>query len=46
MDFYFKVSAMWVKLKREFYIEFGVLFTTGFFVVEKAFIPHDTNLVF
>ena len=53
MDFYSKVSAMWVKhswficeLKREFYIEFGVLLTTDFFVVEKAFISHDTSLVF
>ena len=43
---------MWVKhgwfifeLKREFYIEFGVLLTTGFLVVEEVFIPHDTNLV-
>ena len=43
---------MWVKhgwfifeLKREFYIEFGVLLTTGFLVVEEVFIPRDTNLV-
>ena len=43
---------MWVKhgwfifeLKREFYIEFGVLLTTGFLVVEEVFILHDTNLV-
>ena len=43
---------MWVKhgwfifeLKREFYIEFGVLLMTGFLVVEEVFILHDTNLV-
>ena len=33
------------ELKREFYIEFRVLLMTGFLVVEKAFIPHDINLV-
>ena len=33
------------ELKREFYIELGVLLMTSFLVVEKAFIPHDTNLV-
>ena len=33
------------ELKREFYIEFGVLLMTGFLVVEETFIPHDTNLV-
>ena len=34
------------ELKKEFYIKFGVLLMTGFLVVEEAFIPHDTNLVF
>ena len=34
------------KLKKEFHIEFRVLLMTGFLVVEEAFIPHDTNLVF
>ena len=34
------------ELKREFYIEFGVLLLTGFLVVEEAFIPYDTILVF
>ena len=48
-----KVSSMWVErgsfsfeLMREFYIEFRVFLITGFWVVEEAFIPHDTNLVF
>ena len=34
------------ELKREFYIEFGALLMTGFWVVKEAFISHDTNLVF
>ena len=34
------------KLKREFYIEFEVLLITGFWIVEEAFISHDTNLMF
>ena len=53
MGFYSEISGMWVEcgwfcfeLMREFYIEFGVLLITGFWVVEEAFIPHDTNLVF
>ena len=40
---------MWLlfyELKKEFYIEFGMLLLIGFWVVEKAFIPYDTNLVF
>ena len=44
---------MWVErgsplyeLKTEFYIEFGVLLLIGFWVVEEAFIPYDTILVF
>ena len=53
MGFCFEVSGLLVergcpffKLKREFYIEFGVLLMIGFCVVEEAFVPHDTNLVF
>ena len=37
---------LFYELKREFYMEFGVLLLTGFWVVEEAFIPYDTNLVF
>ena len=46
-----QISALWGNrglsyfgLKREFYIEFGVLLMTAFLVVEEAFISHDTNL--
>ena len=46
MDFYSKVSAMWVKhgwlvfeLKGEFYIKFGVLLMTRFWSIEKALGP-------
>lgn len=53
MGFNSDVSSMWVecgsllyKLKKEFYIEFKVLLLTGFWVVEEAFIPYDTILVF
>ena len=53
MEFCSKVSCLWVKrgwflykLKIEFYIEFRVLLLTGFWVVEEAFIPYDTILVF
>ena len=53
VGFYSQVLALWGKrgwpcfeLKKEFYIEFRVLLMTGFLVVEEAFIPHDTNLVF
>ena len=53
MGFCFKISGMWVErgsfsveLMRKFYIEFGVLLITSFWVVEEVFIPHDTNLVF
>ena len=53
MGFCFKISGMWVErgsfsveLMRKFYIEFGVLLITSFWVVEEAFIPHDINLVF
>ena len=38
--------APFFELKREFYIEFGVLLMTSFLVVEEVLIPHDTNLVF
>ena len=33
------------ELKKESYIEFGVLLMIGFLVVEGAFIPYDINLV-
>ena len=53
MEFCFEVSSLWVKhgwflyeLKREFYIEFGVLLLIGFWIVEEAFIPYDTILGF
>ena len=53
MWFCSKVSSLWVErgwscfeLKKEFYIKFGVLLMTGFWVVEESFIPYDTNLVF
>ena len=53
MEFCSEVLGLWVKrgcllyeLKKEFYIEFGVLLLTGFWVVEEAFIPYDTILVF
>ena len=53
MEFCSEVSGLWVKhgfpfyeLKREFYIELGVLLLTGFSVVEEVFIPYDTNLMF
>ena len=46
MGFYYKVSAMWVKLgwlvfklKGEFYIEFGVLLMIGFWSIENALDP-------
>ena len=39
-----KHGSLIFELKREFYIEFGVLLMTAFLVVEEAFIPHDTNL--
>ena len=52
VDFCSQVLALWGKcgwiifeLKKESYINFGVLLMTGFLVVEGAFIPHDTNLV-
>ena len=39
-----KHGSLIFELKREFYIEFGVLLMTAFLVVEEAFISHDTNL--
>ena len=46
MGFCSQVSALWGKrgwsifeLKREFYLELGVLLMTSFLVVEEAFIP-------
>ena len=52
VSFCSQVLALWGKcgwiifeLKKESYINFGVLLMTGFLVVEGAFIPHDTNLV-
>ena len=41
-----KTFSFVYKLKREFYMGFGVLLLTGFWVVEEAFIPYDTILVF
>ena len=40
------MASPFYELKREFYIEFRVLLLTGFWVVEEAFIPYDTILVF
>ena len=52
VGFCFQVSTLrgkrgWFifELKKESYIEFGVLLMTGFLVVKGAFIPHDINLV-
>ena len=41
-----QTSSPRYELKKEFYMEFGVLLLTGFWVVKEAFIPYDTILVF